>query len=137
MTLGQEYLIFVTLLCIGVIQISSVFGSLKMMLFFESFPLSKIFGWITVIAPSIWFFRNGGRNLPDTAGGLSGGSQFSLFALGVLLAIAITFLFTSFKNFSNHQPSEYNSKGLPTLSHHTFVQAFWTNMRSLWKSHTG
>ena len=137
MTIGQEYLTFVTLACIGAIQISSVFGSLKMMLFFESYTLSKVFGWTIIIAPTIWFFRSGGRNLPDTEGGLSGGSQFSLFALGALLAIAVTFLFTSFKNINGNHPSEYSHKGLSTLSHNTFTQVFWTNMRSLWKSHTG
>lgn len=137
MTIGQEYLIFVTLVCIGAIQLASVFGSLKMLLFFESYTISKILGWTTIIIAAIWFFRSGGRNLPDTAGGLSGGSQFGLFALGTFLAITVIFLVTSVKNINHDQGAKYTCQGLSGLSHRTFLQILCTNLRILWKSYIG
>jgi len=137
MTIGQEYLIFVTLVCMGVIQMASVFGSLNMLLFFESYTLSKILGWTTIIIATIWFFHNGGRNLPDTAGGLSGGSQFGLFALGTFLAITVTFLGTSVKNIKHYQSAKYTCQGLSELSRRTFLQILCTNLRILWKSCIG
>ena len=134
MTLEQEYLLLVFLSCCGVVQVAAAYGDLKGVLFFGNRLFSFILGVALMSGVMVWFFRSGGRNIPDTNGGIAGASQFFLFVLGAFLALLCTFLVTSLVN-SNLRKGPYTDTedGLTSLRGTTFFQALWNNLGILWK----
>jgi hypothetical protein len=132
MTLGQEYLILVFLVCCGVLQVSASFGGLKGLLFIGNRRFSAALGIVMILGALMWFFWSGGRNLPDTGGGIAGASQFAYFVLGGFLALLFTFVVTSLTNF-NRAPSGDTTDGLPSLKETTFGQALSHNLGIAWK----
>ena len=139
MTFHQEYLLLVFLLCSGVVQVATAYGGLKGLQFFRNRRLCTATGMVMILGSLVWFFYHGGRNLPDTNGGLAGTTQFGLFALGGFLALLFTFLATSLTNRSNggsprsEQLSADTQEGLISLSETTFLQALHRNLSALWK----
>ena len=132
MTLGQEYLILVFLVCCGVVQVAAAYGGLRGLLFFRDRRFSTLVGIGLMVGSLAWFFWDGGRNLPDTGGGIAGASQFGLFVLGGFLALLVTFVVTSFTNFSR-MPSGDTTDGLSSLKETTFGQALLNNLGMVWK----
>ena len=132
MSLGQEYLVLVFLVCCGVIQVAASYGGLKGLFLFGGRRLSAVAGIGLIVAPLTWFFWDGGRNLPDTDGGIAGASQFVLFVLGGFLALVLTFSITSIVNYTRSVPSD-TIDGLPSLKETTYLQALSNNIGVLWK----
>ena len=132
MTLGQEYLLLVFLVCSGVVQVSAAYGGLKGLLLIPNRRISAALGMGVILGSLTWFFWDGGRNLPDTGGGIAGASQFGLFVLGGFLALLVTFVVTSFTNFSR-SPSGDTTEGLSSLKETTFGQALFNNLGMVWK----
>ena len=132
MTFGQEYLLLVVLMCIGVVQMASAYGGLRGLLFFKGRRFSVVLGMAMIIASMSWFFWDGGRNFPDTGIGIAGASQFALFVLGGFLALLVTFLVTSLIHFKGRVSGD-TIEGLPSLRETTFVQALLNNLGMLWK----
>ena len=137
MTFTQEYLLLVFFLCSGVIQVASAYGGLKGLLFFKSRIVCAVLGIGLIAGSLVWFFYTGGRNMPDTDGGIAGASQFGLFGLGGFLALLFTFLTTSFTNYRSgagyeHENVTDTTDGLPSLRETTFVQALMNNLSALW-----
>ena len=133
MTLGQGYLLLVFLGCCGVLQMAAAYGGLRGLLIFGNRGLSVLLGAGTILVSLTWFFWDGGRNLPDTGGGIAGASQFFLFGLGAFLALLVTFLVTSLTNFSKEKTLVDTTDGLPSLRDTTFVQALSRNLAMAWK----
>jgi multisubunit Na+/H+ antiporter MnhG subunit len=137
-TFTQEYLLLVFFLCSGVIQVASAYGGLNGLLFFKSRTLCAVLGIGLIAGSLVWFFYEGGRNIPDTNGGIAGASQFGLFALGGFLALLFTVLTTSLTNHRigagyDHENVTDTADGLPSLRETTFVQALMNNLSALWK----
>ena len=132
MSLGQEYLLLVFVGCCGVLQLAAAFGGLKGMLIAGDRRFSTAVGVLLVGGALVWFFWEGGRNLPDTGGGIAGAAQFYLFSLGALLALLVTFLFTSLTNI-NRRASVDTTEGLPALKETTYLHALTRNLSALWK----
>ncbi len=126
------------LLCTGVVQVAAAYGGLKGLLFFRSRRLCAALGMGLILGSLVWFFFEGGRNIPDTNGGIAGASQFGLFMLGAFLALLFTFVATSIANYRNgnghsDEDAADTSDGLPSLRETTFIQALLSNLRALWK----
>ena len=126
------------LLCTGVVQVAAAYGGLNGLLFFRSRRLCAALGMGLILGSLAWFFFEGGRNIPDTNGGIAGASQFGLFVLGGFLALLFTFLLTSIANYRNghghvDEDAVDTSEGLPSLRETTFIQALLNNLRALWK----
>ena len=132
MNLGQEYLLLVFVACCGVLQLAAAFGGLRGMLIAGDRRFSTVVGLALVAGALVWFFWEGGRNLPDTGGGIAGASQFYLFMLGGFLALLITFLFTSLTNISRKAPVD-TTEGLPSLKETTYLNALTRNLSVAWK----
>jgi hypothetical protein len=132
MTLEQEYLILVFLVCCGVVQVAASFGGLKGLLFIGNRRFATAFGMVVILGSLTWFFWNGGRNHPDTGGGIAGASQFAYFVLGGFLAMLVTFGITSLTNFSRTR-SDDTTDGLISLKETTFGQALSHNLGIAWK----
>ena len=134
MTFELEYLLLVFLSCCGVVQVATAYGDLKGMLLFGNRLFSFMLGVGLMSGSLLWFFWDGGRNVPDTNGGIAGASQFGLFVLGAFLALLVTFLVTSLIN-SNLRKGPYRDtvNGLPSLRETTYFPALWNNLGMLWK----
>ena len=134
----QEYLLLVFLLCTGVVQVAAAYGGLQGLLFFRSRRLCAALGAGLILGSLVWFFFEGGRNIPDTNGGIAGASQFGLFVLGGFLSLLFTFTATSIANYRNGnghagEDAVDTSDGLPSLRGTTFIQALLNNLGTLWK----
>ncbi len=112
---------------------AAAYGGLRGLLIFGNRGSSALLGAGTILVSLTWFFWDGGRNLPDTGGGIAGASQFFLFGLGAFLALLVTFLVTSLTNFSKEKTSVDTTEGLPSLRDTTFVQALSRNLAMAWK----
>ena len=132
MNLGQEYLLLVVVGCCGVLQLAAAFGGLRGMLIAGDRRFSTLVGVLLAGGALVWFFWEGGRNLPDTGGGIAGAAQFYLFMLGGFLALLVTFLFTSLTNISK-KTSVDTAEGLPALRETTYLHALTRNLSTLWK----
>lgn len=132
MTFEQEYLLLVFLASCGVVQVAAAYGGLRGLLFFGSRRFSAVAGMGLILGSLAWFFWDGGRNIPDTGGGIAGASQFTLFVLGGFLALLFTVLVTSFTNSNKGTPGD-TTDGLPSLRETTFAQALSNNLGMVWK----
>jgi len=132
MTFEQEYLLLVFFMCCGVVQVAAAYGGLKGLLLLRGRRFSALVGIGLMVGSLTWFFWDGGRNIPDTNGGIAGASQFGLFVLGGFLALLFTFVVTSFTNFSRGESGD-TAEGLPSLKETTFVKAILNNLGVLWK----
>ena len=124
------------LLCTGVVQVSAAYGGLKGLMFFRNRRICAALGTGLALGALVWFFFEGGRNIPDTNGGIAGASQFGLFVLGGFMALLFTFLAASIANYRNGHSGEISvdtSDGLPSLRKTTFMQALFNNLGALWK----
>ncbi|MDA0987957.1 MAG: hypothetical protein O2783_02230 [Chloroflexi bacterium] len=135
MTLGQEYLILVFLVCCSVVQVAAAYGGLKGLLFIGNRRFSAALGIGVILGSLAWFFWDGDRNLPDTGGGIAGASQFGFFVLGGFLALLVTFAVTSFTNFNRKSLDNTvdTTDGLTSLRETTFFQALSNNLGMAWK----
>jgi len=112
--------------------VAAAYGRLKGLLIFGDRRFSIVIGMAVILGSLTWFFWDGGRNLPDTNGGIAGASQFGLFVLGGFLALMVTFLVTSITNLSRRVSGD-TIEGLSSLRETTFVQALLNNLGMLWK----
>ena len=120
------------LVCFGLVQVAAAYGGLRGFLFFRDRRFSTLVGIGLMVGSLAWFFWDGGRNLPDTGGGIAGASQFGLFVLGGFLALLVTFGVTSFTNFNRGALGD-TTEGLLSLRETTFVQALLNNLGMIWK----
>ena len=132
MNLGQEYLLLVFVGCCGVLQLAAAIGGLRGMLIAGDRRFSTLVGVSLVGGALVWFFWEGGRNLPDTGGGIAGAAQFYIFMFGGFLALLVTFLFTSLTNISK-KTSVDTADGLPALRETTYLHALTRNLSTVWK----
>ena len=133
MNLGQEYLLLVVR---GMLRGVAVGRCLRRTEEACSSPATGDFppwlAYCSVGGALAWFFWEGGRNLPDTGGGIAGAAQFYLFMLGGFLALLVTFLFTSLTNISK-KTSVDTADGLPALRETTYLHALTRNLSTVWK----
>jgi len=128
-----DYLIFVFLFALGVIQIAASLSGLIGILFFHKPFFARLLGLIMIITAIGWFYLSGDRNLNDVYGGLDANDQSSLFALGVIAALFITLVISSVTNMvrlSNHTIFSEN-EGLDSLKEYTYYVALSRNL-SYW-----
>lgn len=131
--LGRDYVILVFLSSIGVIQIAVAHAGLTKLLFLKRTPYAYALGLALVIAGFTWFFWDGPRHVPDTAGGLDGNDQGARFALSALAAVFFTVLTTSALNRRSKINQTPTLDGLEALRDHTYLGALPTGLRSLWE----
>ena len=90
-------------------------------------------GLTLVVAGFSWFFWDGPRHAPDTAGGLDGNEQGARCALSALAAVFFTVLTTSALNRRPKINRTPTLDGLEALRDHTYLEALPTGLRSLWE----
>ena len=130
--MGRDFFLMNFVAALGVIQMAASYASLRGILFFRHRPLSGILGFLAVVGAFLWFFISEPRNLPDTAGGLSGNEDAWLFCAACICAILFTFIVTSLLNHRMGRENASPRPGLDALKDTTFYRAFFSAVRGLW-----
>jgi hypothetical protein len=118
-----DYLLFVSIVSLGVLQFVAAWGKLGGISFFPRRYLGYIFSAVMISGGYWWFFRID-RNIPDTSGGISGPWLFAYLVAGLAIAIACTLLVSSVVKARWGRPdSEGEQRGLEVLKRMTFIQA--------------
>jgi uncharacterized membrane protein len=124
-----DYLLFVLMVCLGVLQFVAAWGRLEGISFFPRRYLGYIFATVMVTG-GYWLFFRIDRNVPDTAGGISGPWLFAYLVAALAIAIVFTLLISSAVKARWGRPdSEGEQRGLEVLKRMTFIQAISRAMR--------
>lgn len=131
--LPRDYVIWVFLAATGVIQIAAAHAGLTRLLFIRAKPWAYALGMLLVVAGFVWFFRDGARHVPDTAGGINGNEQAARFTLTCLAVGAFTFAVTSLVHRRRTEAPPGDAEGFEALRDRTYAQALVNSMKELWK----
>lgn len=126
--LAREYLFFVFLAALGVLQVAAAYGGVTGLLLLRSRRAVGLLGLSLALASFVWFFARGNRNLPDTNGGIAGAQQFGYFVVGCAAAVTVTYLLSSLLNASRSRPPVHPAEGLEALAGSTVLQALGRNL---------
>lgn len=122
-TMVGDYILFVFMVSLGVLQFAAAWGRLEGISFFPRRYLGYIFAAVMVTG-GYWLFFRIDRNVPDTAGGISGPWLFAYLVAGLAIAIVLTLLISSAVKARWGRPdSEGEQRGLEVLKRMTFIQA--------------
>ena len=131
MSFALDYYLFIFIAACGVIQLGGAYSLLSGIQFFSGRWSSLIVGLGAVVASFVWFFASKSRNVPDTAGGLDGNRQATLFVLAVLSALVFTFLLSSVLRRTLGKDSPSQGPGLDALRGATYLSALRSSLRGL------
>ncbi|MDE2968989.1 MAG: hypothetical protein OXT51_02655 [Chloroflexota bacterium] len=73
--LSRDYVVWIFLAAVGVIQVASAHAGLTKLLFIRAKPWAMALGAVLILAGFVWFFRDGPRHFPDSASGINGNEQ--------------------------------------------------------------
>ena len=135
MSIEQEYCIFIFIGVLGVVQLSASYGNIRYILIFDSKILSSFWGSIIIFMSFLWFFKDGGRHIPDTEGGIAGFQQFMLFILCTFLSILCTYMITSVFRHCKSKPDQHYL-GISSMRETTFWNILFNNIGIIWKRYT-
>ena len=128
-----DYLVFVFLAALGVLQMVAAYSALRGLLFVKSRPHAFLVGLATTALAFIWFFLSEPRNVPDTDGGLDGNEMAGLFSVAAGTALMLTLLVTSISNRGIRGGGQPLYRGLDTLRETTYLNALLSTLKDLWK----
>ena len=75
MSFAADYVLFIFLASLGVVQLAALKNRLKGLYFIRIPLLNFVAALALVVGSFVWFFVSEPRNLPDTGGGLDGNQQ--------------------------------------------------------------
>ena len=125
LSLAVDYLLFVLLAALGVIQLASATARLRGLYIFATPALGKVSGLLLVLIGYARFFLATDRN----ARGLEGFQQAVLFSAASLGAVLFTLALSSLLRHRDLVPKGGQAGGLSSLASMTFYQAFFRSGR--------
>ena len=128
-TFATDYFLLVFVASIGVIQIAASLGRLNGLLIVQRPLLVRGLGLVLVVAPFVWFFTTGERNINDHEGGLDAPTQALFFFLGTLAGGFVTFLASSLINAGMQGGTPSPEAGLDALKQTNFARALTNSLR--------
>lgn len=128
-----DYLVFVFLVSLGVLQTAAAYSGLRGLLFVKARPLAFLLGLATAALAFSWFFLSEPRNISDTEGGLDGNQMSGFFAAGAGTAFLITLLLSSLSNRSMGGNGQRPRPGLDALRETTYLKALAGTLKVRWK----
>ncbi len=132
-TFATDYFLLVFVSTIGVIQIGAASGRLTGLLILRPPSAARAVGAFLAIAPFVWFFATGERNLNDYEGGLDAPTQALFFFLGTLAGGGVTFFVSSLVNWPMRGVAE-PEEGFGALRHVSYATALRNSLEHWWKS---
>ena len=133
MSFAADYVLFIFLASLGVVQLAALKNRLKG-LYFIRIPLLNFVAALVLVAGSfLWFFVSEPRNLPDTGGGLDGNQQAMFSVAAAVGAVLFTLATTSLLNAGLGRGEELKGTGLQALRQMNYFIALRRTMGRLWK----
>ncbi len=133
MSFAADYVLFIFLASLGVVQLAALKNRLKG-LYFIRIPLLNFVAALVLVAGSfLWFFVSEPRNLPDTGGGLDGNQQAMFSVAAAVGAVLFTLATTSLLNAGFGRGEELKGTGLQALRRTNYFIALRRTMGRLWK----
>ena len=133
MSFAADYVLFIFLASLGVVQLAALKNKLKG-LYFISIPLLNFVAALVLVAGSfVWFFVSEPRNLPDTGGGLDGNQQAMFSVAAAVGAVLFTLVATSLLNAGFGRGEDLKGTGLQALRQMNYFIALRRTMGRLWK----
>ena len=126
-----DYLVFVFIAALGVLQMVAAYSALRGILFIRSRRLAFLSGLVTTVLAFLWFFISEPRNVPDTDGGLNGNQMSGLFAVGAGMALALTLLLSSIRNRTMGRDSRRTNNGLDALRETNYLNALYGTIKNM------
>ena len=138
-TFATDYFLLVFVSALGVIQIGASFGGLSGLLLLQAPKAARALGAVFAIAPFIWFFATGERNIGDHQGGLDAPTQALFFFLGTLAAGGVTFVVSSAANWRMDRGAPAPEEGMDALRNVSWARALAASLqywRKSWRRRT-
>jgi hypothetical protein len=138
-TFATDYFLLVFVSALGVIQIGASFGGLSGLLFLQAPKAARALGTVLAVAPFIWFFATGERNINDYQGGLDAPTQALFFFLGTLAAGGVTFVVSSVVNWRMDGGAPAPEDGMDALRNASWARALAASLqywRKNWRRRT-
>ena len=136
-----DYIIWVFLCTLGVLQMAVAMNELKGLLFVRGAPprYNASGGLLLVLITTVWYFADERRNYPDTTLGLDANVQARWFAISGAAAVAMTLALASLINHRwgagsgwNPDSGEAPPEGMGWLRRTTFARAFAARLAYVW-----
>ena len=134
-----DYIIFVFVATLGVVQIAAVTGSLRGLLLFGSLLRSGMSGAAMLVTAVVWFFATDDRNINDVSGGINANGQALYLFSSATSSVVFTLLLSSLFNLRMRASAPPPHDGLEVLRTSSFLNALFDNMRYLrcnWRTQT-
>ena len=123
MSFEVDYLLFIFLASLGVVQLAALKNGLKGLYFIRIPPLNLTIALVLVLGALLWFFFSEPRNLPDTGDGLDGNQQAMFAVAAAVAAVLFTLAATSVINAGFGKGEDKSEVGLEALRRATYYTA--------------
>ena len=133
MAFAADYVLFIFLASLGVVQLAALKNGLKGLYFIRIPLLNFVAALALVVGSFVWFFVSEPRNLPDTGGGLDGNQQAMFSVAAAVGAVLFTLATTSLLNAGFGRGEELKGTGLQALRRTNYFIALRRTMGRLWK----
>ena len=133
MSFEADYVLFIFLASLGVVQLAALRNGLRGLYFFRR-PAVNLFAAIALVAGAVlWFFLSESRNLPDTGDGLDGNQQAMFAVAAAVGAVLFTLVATSIINAGFGRRVDGHESGLEALRKSNYFAALRRTLGRLWK----
>jgi hypothetical protein len=129
----RDYFTLVFVSAVGVIQVAAALSGLRGLMFLGDRRMAGLLGTALAVGVFLWYILSAPRNLPDTAGGLSGNQSAWLFSAASATAIAFTLAGSSVVNWRLRVSDHQHESGLDALRSTTFLWAVVRTLIAAWK----
>ena len=133
MSFEADYLLFIFLASLGVVQLAALKNRLKALCFTRIPVLNLALGLALLAGSFLWFFISEPRNLPDTGDGLNGNQQAMYSVAAAISAVLFTLAATSLINLGIGRGRDGRESGLQAMRHITYFSALRRTLSRLWK----
>ena len=133
MAFAADYVLFIFLASLGVVQLAALKNGLKGLYFIRIPLLNFVAALALVVGSFVWFFVSEPRNLPDTGGGLDGNQQAMFSVAAAVGAVLFTLATTSLLNAGLGRGEDGRGTGLQALRRTNYFIALRRTMGRLWK----
>ena len=133
MSFAADYVLFIFLASLGVVQLAALKNGLKGLYFIRIPLLNFVAALVLVVGSFVWFFVSEPRNLPDTGGGLDGNQQAMFSVAAAVGAVLFTLATTSLLNAGFGRGEDGRGTGLQALRRTNYFIALRHTMGRLWK----
>ena len=133
MSFEADYILFIFLASLGVVQLAALRSNLKGLYFIRIRLLNMALALALVAGSCLWFFFSEPRNLPDTGDGLDGNQQAMFSVAAAISAVLFTLATSSLLNLGIGKGDDKHESGLEALRRATYFSALRRTLGRLWK----